>query len=242
MEREVKILTENECFKKGNALKPVRLVLHSVGCEQPNRLVFVNSWNTLRPNGRQVCVHGFIDDDGYTQTLPYDMRAWGCGSGVKGSFNADGLHIELCEPRRSDSVDMQKNYFLKTYNNAVELFAELCEKLDIKPDKIYSHKEAYSLGYASNHGDPDHWWGQYNKTMHDFRTDVNKKIASNMSELYKCSTPKISTIKIALNGDVRDVESINVGGLNFVKLRDLECGRLVVGYDTTKGMPSVTIR
>ena len=52
------ILTKNDCYKSGRKITVKGLMLHSVGCSQPNASVFVKNWNR---SGLEACVHGFID-------------------------------------------------------------------------------------------------------------------------------------------------------------------------------------
>ena len=75
-------LTQNDCYRSGGALTPQGLMLHSVGCAQPDAMAFVQSWN--QP-GVKACVHGFIDANtgAVYQTLPWTCRGWhGGGSGL----------------------------------------------------------------------------------------------------------------------------------------------------------------
>ena len=51
-------LTKNDCYKSGRKITVKGLMLHSVGCSQPNASVFVKNWNR---SGLEACVHGFID-------------------------------------------------------------------------------------------------------------------------------------------------------------------------------------
>ena len=51
-------LTQNDCYRSGGALTPQGLMLHSVGCAQPDAMAFVQSWNQ---GTFKACVHGFID-------------------------------------------------------------------------------------------------------------------------------------------------------------------------------------
>ena len=58
---------------------------------------------------------------------------------------------------------------------AFGLAADLCKRLmknypTIKPGNIISHKEACARGYASNHGDPEHWLARFGKDMNWFRS------------------------------------------------------------------------
>ena len=83
-------------------------------------------------------------------------------------------------------------YFEKVYNNAVELFAYLCEEFKLDPIKdILCHSEVYQLGYGSNHADVMHWFPKHGKTMDTFRSDVKSKLAKSTVPV-KPITPKSS--------------------------------------------------
>ena len=86
-------LTQNDCYRSGGALTPQGLMLHSVGCAQPDAMAFVQSWN--QP-GVKACVHGFIDANtgAVYQTLPWTCRGWHGG----GSSNNTHIGVEMCEP------------------------------------------------------------------------------------------------------------------------------------------------
>ena len=131
-----------------------------------------NDWN--RPISPAVCVHGFVGrlSDGTVaavQTLPWDVRCWGCGSGPKGSYNASHIQFEICEDGMEDPA-----YLETAWDTAADLCADLCRKFSIPVTAIRSHAESCRDGYASNHGDPDHWFRRFGKTMDQFRADVEK--------------------------------------------------------------------
>lgn len=167
-------------------------MLHSVGCPQPSAQVFVNSWNSA---DKSVCVHAFIDantGDVY-QTLPWEYRGWHCGSGPNGSGNNTHIGVEMCEPaciRYTDgarftcsNVEEARAAVRRTYESAVQLFAELCERFRFDPladGVILSHEEGHKRGIASNHGDPVHLWNQLNMgyTMDGFRKAVKAAMGS----------------------------------------------------------------
>lgn len=73
----IKVIAEkNKCYQAGGVLHPQGIMLHSIGCPQPNAAVMARYYNQYQPGGQSVCVHGFIQRDGtYYQTLPYTMRA-----------------------------------------------------------------------------------------------------------------------------------------------------------------------
>ena len=130
-----------------------------------------NHWNQARPDGRQVCVHGFIGKlkDGTIatyQTLPWEMRGWHAG----GAANSTHIGVEICEDDLTDAA-----YFRAVYQEAVELFAMLCKEFNLDPLKnIICHAEGYKQGIASNHGDVTYWFTKHGKTMDDFRYDVKE--------------------------------------------------------------------
>ena len=183
------ILTKNPCYTAGRKIEVKGLMIHSIGCPQPDAGVFVRNWNS--PAHSSSCVHAFIDGNDGTvyQTLPWNHRGWHCGSGKNGSGNNTHIGVEMCEPScikytsGSSFVcnDMEKARAVakRTYDVAVELFAMLCEKYGLNPmadGVIISHAEGYKRGISSNHGDPDHLWRQLSVgyTMDGFRKDVKK--------------------------------------------------------------------
>lgn len=187
-------LTKNDCYKGGRTITPKGLMLHSVGCSQPDATAFVKNWNK---SGLTKCVHGFISaiDGTVYQTLPWNRRGWHAG----GSGNNTHIGVEMCEPSQiqyagAASFKVKGNTpaeiaankekaiaaAMTTYNTAVELFAMLCKKYKLDPMKdICSHAEGYKKKIASNHGDPDHLWRQLgmNVSMDTFRTAVKAEMA-----------------------------------------------------------------
>lgn len=183
------ILLKNRCYKAGKKIVPKGIMLHSVGVNQPNATVFLDTWNT---ETAAVCVHAFVDGNDGTvyQTLPWDHRAWHCGS----SGNNTHISVEMCEPAYIRYISGSSFSILpgklsecqesakRTYASAVELFAMLCKRYGLDPLKsnvILSHAEGHKKGIASNHGDPEHLWKQLKVgfTMDGFRKDVAAKMA-----------------------------------------------------------------
>ncbi len=181
------IMTRNPCYVAGRKITVKGLMLHSVGCPQPEASAFINSWNS--PTHDSSCVHGFIDGNDGTvyQTLPWNHRGWHCGSGSKGSGNNTHIGVEMCEPAcirytagsnfTCSDMATAKAVAKRTYEAAVELFAYLCKKYSLDPladGVVISHKEGHSRGIASNHGDPEHLWVQLGMgyTMDGFRKAV----------------------------------------------------------------------
>lgn len=180
--------TKNKCYQVATPLTPQGLMLHSIGCPQPNAAVMARYYNQYQPGGQSVCVHGFIQRDGtYYQTLPYNLRAWHCG----GAANATHIGIEMTEPAsivynggaswRDLDPDATETHVRGTYAAAVELFAQLCAQFDLDPladGVIISHAEGAARGIASAHADPTHLWRAFGLTMDGFRADVAAKMAA----------------------------------------------------------------
>jgi len=182
-------LTRNPCYKAGRTITVKGLMLHSIGCPQPNPRVFVRNWN--KESYGSACVHGFIGERETVITLPCMEKAGKAHRGWHGGGASNNTHIgvEMCEPScikytsgasfvcsdREAAIAFVK----KTTENAVELFAQLCKFHGLDPlMDIISHKEGHALGIASNHGDPDHLWAQLgmNYNMDTFRRDVAERM------------------------------------------------------------------
>lgn len=180
------ILTKNDCYKKGVIMTPKGIVVHSTGANNKTLRRYVqpddgylginsygNHWNQ---SGTGKCVNAFIgvDKNGKVktyQTLPWNMKPWGCKSGPKGSYNNTHIQFEICEDGLAD-----KTYFDEAFKQAIELCAYLCQKYSIPITNIVSHKEAHAKGYASDHGDCDYWLKKFGKDMNWFRAEVKKEL------------------------------------------------------------------
>ncbi len=212
-----KILTKNPCYKAKKTITVKGLMLHSVGCSQPSAMVFVNRWNSEAYN--RACVHGFIDANNgeVYQTLPWNHRGWHCGD----SGNNTHIGVEMCESSyityTSGSKFTIKNKTKavadakRTYNTAVELFAQLCKDYKLDPMKkgvIVSHKEGHELGIASDHGDPEHYWKGLGLkyTMDTFRKAVKSKMTSS-SKPVKKESPAFEPFKVKVTCDVLRVRA-----------------------------------
>lgn len=176
-------------FYKGDVIKPVGIVVHSTGANNPNAKRYVNAPDLLGvnqyenwfggKNSNDVLPHGVIglDKNGEVvacQILPWNAHCQGCGTGSKGSYNKlpDGngyIQFEICE----DALNNEE-YFNKAFDKAAELCAYLMRLYpDIRLENVVSHKEANARGYASGHGDPENWLTPFKKNMDWFRLLVS---------------------------------------------------------------------
>lgn len=199
-------LINNDCYKASKFIKPAGIVVHSTGANnktlkryvQPTqnqnkylgnysrqevlRLLGVNSYsNHWNRSGVSKCVHAFVGTlasgaVATVQTLPWNMRAWGVGSGSKGSYNDSHIHIEVCEDNLVDTT-----YFTSAFKETAELCAYLCKMYGLSVGTIVSHAEAHRAGYGSNHSDPEHWMKRHGEAMNDFRNRVSNLLSTNFT-------------------------------------------------------------
>ena len=175
------MMTKNDCYKSTKKLSPpLGIQVHSVGNKGTNR----NRWRRWNIGGLNKCAGAFIDTNGIMQCLPWDKRPWLSGSGKNGNANNWCVGFEICEPTTKNDTPETAEYL---YSCVKYLCVELCKALDINPADIKTHCELHQMGYASNHGDVNHWWGrkgtsweQY--TMDRLRKEVSEEIGVELME------------------------------------------------------------
>lgn len=205
------IMTNSTNYKNKSTMKVRGVLWHSTGANNPNLKRYVqpsdndknyqqlmqmlgkntngNDWNHISMQAGVNAWIGKLADETVTtvQTLPLDVKPWGCGSGPKGSCNNGWVQFEACE----DSLT-NRDYFETVYREACEFTAYVCALYNIDPlgtvnyngvtvPTILCHYDAHNLKLGSNHGDVYGWFNKYNKTMQDVRNDV-AKILNNKEE------------------------------------------------------------
>lgn len=191
MQIVTKYITHNPFFNDGRWITGNEFkgfFLHSVGCAQPNPLVFIRQWDNA--NYGRAGINGFIGADAVYLTAPCletPGRVKRMPHAGKPAGNNGYIGFEMCEPAQihytvgasfivRDHAAAQA-YCRKTYENAVQLFARLCAfhgKDPLRDGVILSHNEAGKQGIASGHVDPEHLWRGLSLpyTMAGFRRDV----------------------------------------------------------------------
>lgn len=181
-----RFVTQNSMYKSYTKIPVRKLVLHSVGCAQPNAEVFARSWQTAR-----YFAHAVLQADGTVyQVMPWDYLCYHVGAA-----NAYSIGVEMTEPdciRYTGGATFVCSDWNRaaaqvegTYRTAVELFAKLCEEFGLDPYKdIMSHNEAGKMGIGTDHVDPEHLWKQLGMgyTMDGFRQDVYNALNNNDEE------------------------------------------------------------
>lgn len=205
--------TQSTCYKGTSTMTVKGVLWHSTGANNPNlrryvqpsdnavdkdemlKLLGINSnkndWNHITHQAGLNCWIGKLADGTVTtvQTMPWNYKPWGCGSGAKGSCNNGWIQFEICEDELTN-----RDYFEKVYQEACEITAYLCDMYNIDPNGIVTvnnvkvptilcHADSYKLGLGSNHGDVLHWFAKHGKTMNDVRKDVAKLMGKTSSAI-----------------------------------------------------------
>lgn len=209
------LMTNNPCYKAGRKIAVKGLMLHSVGCPQPDASVFIKNWN--KATFKSACVHAFIDanNGNVYQTLPWNHRGWHGG----GTSNNTHIGVEMCEPSCIKYIggssftcsdwNKARGCVMRTYNSAVELFAYLCQEYNLDPmTNIISHSEGHKLGVATNHADPEHLWKHFGLSMNDFRNAVRAKIeGEGVTSSVENKNPSQTAYKVRINTSALNVRS-----------------------------------
>lgn len=202
------MMTQSTCYKDTKPMKVLGVLWHSTGANNPNLKRYVqpddkasnrsallaklgtnpykNDWNHIKIEvGLNAWIGKFADGTvGAVQTMPWNYRPWGCGSGSKGSCNNGWIQFEICEDDLTD-----KSYFNKVYEEAAQLTAYLCKMYNIDPNgkvtvngvkvpTILCHADSHALGFGSNHSDVNHWFSKFGKSMATARARVAEIIGS----------------------------------------------------------------
>ena len=106
------MMTNSTCYKNTKEMKVKGILWHDTGCNNPWLSRYVQTTDGKFADGTV----------GTVQTMPWNYRPWGCGSGSKGSCNDGWIQFEICEDAKTD-----KEYAQKVWNEAILLTAWLCE-------------------------------------------------------------------------------------------------------------------
>ena len=131
------MMTQSTCYKGTTPMKVKGVLWHSTGANNPtlkryvqpdddatNRQelldligvnIYQNDMNHIYRTMGMNCWIGKMADGTVStiQTLPWDWRPWGCGSGPKGSCNDGWIQFEICEDALTS-----RQYFEDIYEEA----------------------------------------------------------------------------------------------------------------------------
>ena len=246
------MMTQSTCYKGTYKMKPLGVLWHSTGCNNtqisryvqpddnaPNRAEmekllgdnkYNNDWNHIYLRAGVNAFIGKLADGTITtvQVLPWDYSPWGCGGGKYGTCNDGWIQFEICEDNLKNRA-----YFDAVYKEACELTAYLCKEYNLNPNEvvkfkghdvpvIIDHATSCKLGFGSNHGDIQHWFKIYGKTLDDVRKDVAKILDSSI--VITTPTVPIPSTQTSATITVGDIVQIKPDAKNY--------------YGTTKSIPN----
>ena len=199
------MMTQSTCYKGTYEFTPKGVLWHSTGANNPYIMRYVqpddnasnrqellniigvnqnhNDWNHQYVQAGLNFWIGKLKDGTVStvQTMPFNFRPWGCGSGWAGSCNNTHIQFEICEDGLQD-----KDYANAVYKEACEMTAYLCKRYGIDPlgvttcngitvPTIIDHDGSYRYGLGGGHVDIQHWFPKLiGKNLDDIRKDVYK--------------------------------------------------------------------
>jgi len=265
------MMTQSTCYKGTRKFTPKGVLWHSTGANNPwlKRYVqpdddaadrsewlarlgknqYANDWNHIdRQAGLNFWIGKLADGTvAAVQTMPWDYRPWGCGSGNNGSCNNTHIQFEICEDALNDA-----SYFNACYQEACEMTAYLCRMFGIDPKgtisykglavpNIIDHTGSHALGLGSNHGDIQHWSRKYGVTMETVRNDVAAILAADATAPTTPSTPAQTEDNAKAIWDRLYAEIQNPYGVagvmgNFMAESGLRANNLQNSFEKSLGM------
>lgn len=155
VKKEVKLLSKNRSHE---LLVPIGIVLHETatpGATAQNEFLYFNGGD------RGASAHGFVDWNGYIQTIPYDEVAWHAGY----TANHKYIGIEMCHATNKADFD-------KVWDNTVEIVVDLINKCGFSINELTTHNEVSLRWRETDHTDPIGYFKKFGKTFEDFKNDV----------------------------------------------------------------------
>lgn len=248
------MMTQSTCYKGTTKGKPVGVLWHDTAGgnpwlsryvqpddNAPNRAQMLeilgknkynNDFNHITRYAGLNCWVGKLADGRVStvQTMPWDYRPWGCGSGPKGSCNGTTggdfwLQFEICDDNYLSGAD-KREYFEHAYQEACEITAYLCKKFNIDPNgtvnyrgvkvpTILCHQDSYRLGLGSNHADVYMWFNKYGKDMADVRKDVAALLGTSSQEQTPVQPSKPTEPATPATFTVGDLVSVKPGATYY---------------------------
>ena len=157
--KKVKLLSKNRSHE---LLVPIGIVLHETATPGATA---ENEFNFFNTTDRDASAHGFVDWNGYIQTVPYTEVAWHAGY----TANRKYIGIEMCHAEN-------KADFKKVWDNTVEIVVDLINKCGFSISELTTHNEVSHRWGETDHTDPIGYFKKFGKTFEDFKNDVITRI------------------------------------------------------------------
>lgn len=83
--------------------------------------------------------HVTVDYDSSTKHIPFNENAWASGDGVDGHYNRNWIQVEIA----CDRVNPGEPLDQKTYDNAVDVLAQIVKEFNFGPHQLRPHEVVY---------------------------------------------------------------------------------------------------
>lgn len=165
--------------------------------------------------------HYFVDEKEVWQSVRDIDVAWHCGAKKYYHLecrNENSIGIELCSYRDNNGYHIAE----ETQARAIELIIGLMKKYDIDIDHVLRHYDVTHKNCPAPFLD-DGVWREFKQRL-------------------TLAPPEIKKITMSVNGREMLIDTINIEGVNFIRLRDLPklFPQVTVSYDVLKKQPVIT--
>lgn len=211
-------------YNKGGVNKPKFIVIHdtantSKGAGAQNHYRYFNGGD------RGASAHYFVDDKEIVQTVEHGVQSWHNGIKYKPIVqldnpecnNSNSIGVETCVNSDGD--------YVKAIFNTIWLTKKLMQELNIPLSNVIRHYDSCGKN-CPERMIKENKWGWFKQML--------KETTERGYEVKKT--------KISLNGVIKEVDTINIDGNNYIKLRDLSDSKIVVDYDSANKLPIIGLR
>lgn len=183
--------------------------------------------------------------DHYKLGTRYGQRgkSWQCGwhSGLdilSSAYGGDGI-VHPILPGTVQKVACSAAYgnylLIKHPNGYVSLYAHL-KTVYVKKNAVVGEDTAIGVEGMTGNATGRHLHLEIHKDAYRYPSGIDP-----LTFIEEGMETK-KTIKLKLNGEIREVTAIESGGNNYVKLQDLRDAKIDIGYDAAAKLPTVTAK
>lgn len=199
--------------RTGRKMQPAYITIHNTG-NPHSTAANERAYLTNPTNKTTTAYHIVVDASQAIECVPLNEIAYHAGDGKNGIGNSRSIGIEICE-----SGD-----YAAGENAAVELVADLLMRYGWTVDRVKPHK---------------HWSGKYcPRLILPYWDEFVARIAKRM-EMMKME--EVRDLTVMVKGKTVTVKAVNVGGSNYVLLRDLPklVPMMEIGYNAELDRPTI---
>lgn len=208
-------LTPNQYSRPGTPMKEVKgIVIHYVGNPESTAIANRNYFESLKNQDKTYASsHYIVGLEGEViACVPENEVAYHASQA-----NGDHIGIEVCHP------DASGRFRAVTYEALIGLVITICKRYHLNPLRdVIRHYDVTGKNCPNYYVEHIDEWDRFRQEVHD-------------------KMPLTKT-RIRLNGKLKVVDTINIAGYNYVKLRDLSDQYIGIDYDNKEKVPIVKVK